>query len=51
MIHVLINFYRLLMKCINHGLDDYDLDVRGVFLEILKAFDKAWHKDLIGKLR
>ena len=26
-------------------------DVRGVFLDISKVFDKAWHKDLIYKLK
>ena len=27
------------------------LEIRGVFLDILKAFDKVWHEDLIFKLK
>ena len=30
---------------------DADLEVRGVFLEIYKAFEKVWHDSLIYKLR
>ena len=30
---------------------DDGLDVRGVFLNISKAFDKAWHKDLLYKVK
>ena len=29
---------------------DQDYEVRGVFLDISKAFEKVWHKDLIHKL-
>ena len=30
---------------------DESYEVRGVFLDISKAFDKVWHKDLIFKLK
>ena len=29
----------------------FDDDVRGVFLDIFKTFDKVWHKGLIYKLK
>ena len=38
---------------ITHELDhllDNGLEVRGVFRDILKAFDKVWHERLILKL-
>ena len=34
-----------------HSSLDKNLDVRHVFLDISKAFDKVWHKGLIFKLR
>ena len=30
---------------------DIGLEVRGLFLDVLKAFDKVWHAGLIYKLR
>ena len=42
------------LLCITHdiyqSLDD-GLETRGVFLDISKAFDKVWHKDLLFKLK
>ena len=42
------------LLCISHdiyqSLDD-GLETRGVFLDISKAFDKVWHKDLLFKLK
>ena len=52
--------YRSGDSCINQLLSinheifnafDKWLEVRGVFLDISKAFDKVWHNDLIFKLR
>ena len=30
---------------------DDNYEVRGVFLDILKAFDKVWHEGIIHKLK
>ena len=30
---------------------DYSYEIRGVFLDILKAFDNIWHDGLIFKLQ
>ena len=35
---------------IYQSLDD-DLETRGIFLDISKAFDKVWHEDLLFKLK
>ena len=32
-------------------IDNAPADVRGVFLDISKAFDKVWHKGLLFKLK
>ena len=50
-----------LVTCVSHLLSvvhdinssfDYDLaqDIRGMFLDISKAFSKIWHKELLYKL-
>ena len=36
---------------ITHEIHKSFDDVRGVFLDISKAFDKVWHEDLIFKLK
>ena len=45
---VLISFYQLLMKLSSYFDDGFE--VRSVFLDISKAFDKVWHKGIIFKL-
>ena len=44
-----INQLLLITHEIYKSIDD-GLDVRGVFLEMCKAFDKVWHKGLLYKL-
>ena len=42
------------LLAINHGIlsaFDIGLEVRGLFLDISKAFDQVWHAGLIYKLR
>ena len=50
-IHVLRSYYQSLMKLTK--IFDYNPSVyiRGVFLDISKAFDKVWHDGLIFKLQ
>ena len=38
------------MNHLNHQSFDDGLEVRGVFLDISKAFDKVWHEGLIYEL-
>ena len=45
-----INQLLLITHKIYKSFDD-GLDVRGVFLDISKAFDKVWHKGLLYKLK
>ena len=40
--HVIISFYLLHMKFINR-LTENSFEVRGIFLDISKVFDKVWH--------
>ena len=42
---VLISFYQLLMKLSSYFDDGFE--VRSVFLDISKAFDKGWHEAII----
>ena len=46
---VLTNYYLLHTKYTN--ISDEGLDVRSVFFDISKAFDKVWHDDIIFKLK
>ena len=48
-IHVSCSYYQSLI----YNSFDYNLsvDIRGVFLDIWKAFDKVWHDGLIFKLQ
>ena len=46
---VLISFYQLLMKLSSYFDDGFE--VRSVFLDISKAFDKVWHEEVIFKLQ
>ena len=41
-----INFYQLPMKYMHHLIADMKFEV---FPDISKAFDKAWHEDVIFK--
>ena len=41
-----IEFYYKIYQCFDDGRD-----IRGVFLDILKASDKVWHEDLVYNLK
>ena len=45
-----LNCYYTTGKCLD-TFDDGKLEVRGVFLDISKAFDKIWYKEIIFKLK
>ena len=47
-------FIKIVIKIYKGYVKDYadpTLEVWGVFLDILKSFDKVWHERLIDKLR
>ena len=49
-----MRFLHQTTSSINHEIlsaFDMRLEVRGIFLDISKAFDKVWHEGLIFKLR
>ena len=50
MIPVSININQSITHEINKSFDD-ELEVRSVFLDISKAFDKVWHEGVIFKLK
>ena len=41
-IHILPNYIRLYMKCKQHLIKKTNVDIRSVFLDISKVFDKVW---------
>ena len=45
-----VNELKLLYNVFCKALDD-ELDVRSVFFDISKAFDRLWHKGLLHKLK
>ena len=45
-IYQLLSITYDIYQCFDNGFE-----VRGVFLDIFKAFDKVWHKGLIYKLK
>ena len=45
-----MNIYCLLTSVLFKSFND-GFDVRGVFLDISKAFDKVWHKGSVFKLK
>ena len=45
-----INFFQLIISKLLSAFD-MGVDVRGIFLDISKAFDEVWHDGLIFKLR
>ena len=45
-VNQLIDIYNTFCKALNDGLE-----VRAVFCDISKAFDRVWHKGLIRKLK
>ena len=49
-IPVSININQSITHEINKSFDD-ELEVRSVFLDISKAFDKVWHEGVIFKLK
>ena len=49
-----MRFLHQTTSSINHEIlsaFDMRLEVRGIFLDISKAFDKVWHDGLVFKLR
>ena len=52
-LHVFVNFMEKEHSTSFHSVFDGNpaIDVRGVFLDISKAFDKVWHDGIIFKLK
>ena len=48
LIHVLLNYFHEIQTVFD---ENPTVDIRGVFLDISKAFDKVWHDGIIFKLK